>query len=1167
MKRMHSGAVAIAILGLATAAPAQVKYNRKTKEIKVEQTEHTKKLEKRDAQPAQAAPEITADKFYQIQAQIQGDIDELIREYKVQLAETPKEDEFFLKLGFRLAEAYSTKQRFHHGQAMEAQMKADKAPNKAEKDKLLAEHKKQKELSDGALKNAIVAFRGLMDNPHIDKYPQGDEIIFYYAFTLQQAGRNDLAGEIYKQLLKKFQGSRFVPDAYLYFADRYFEQRDLSNAEAFYTKVTQFPKSPLFPYAVYKRGWVYFNQRRTDEAMRAMRETVRLTQGEKTYEPMNRAAKKDFVHFYAEADAPVNVAYQAFQALDKTDYSFKMYTFLGAHYMDMGKADKAIYVYHHLIALKPRDPLVCEWQYNVARATMSAGTNTDKVRELSNLVKLYTAIKGWKPAMPQQNFDECRENAAGVTGELAMLWHAEGIKTLNFQTLGDAESLYHVYLDNFPDAENALTMQVNYAELLWNRAAMEKDSKMQPKRWEATAAEHSKVVQWKGVAEAQRKDSAYATVLAWKNALAVDVSTDVTEVSDAEVQKPEPIPEKEKKMMEAFQVYLTYITDKKDDERTQILFFTGRLYWRHRHYDEAVKYLSQVVNEAPEHEAALFAANLLLDSLNKAGRHAELGEWVKRMGANEKLMAAHPELKNTLGVLYVESIRKDAESLEKQKDYRACGFAYEKLQLENPNDPKINEILYNAAVCFKKAGMIGRAIAFRQKLTNRPGAEKDPLAQKAQFHLGDDYTSIAMYDKAAEMYEAFATRFAGEKDAPKALFYAQFFRRGLGQDQKAIENTESYVKQFAKKEAREAANAYYSIANIYEKNKETDKFVSHLDSYLRQWRDKGGVDLEIAAHVRAGEALWKQSCPKKGEKGSCIEITRERALRDAGRRGKRKATTAQTQCGDVSKNKIAVYERKPQLVKEAQSHFRKALDIWKRTGPGKISGKDEADKAQRTADAIRYAAAAEFYLAEAKYEEFLGLKFPDKLNFDPAKAAKMKESQKRFGKWFEDKTKMAAQISAQYGSIVDTATSGGANINAAQWAIAGAARMGQTLQNFSDALFTAEIPKDVQAYQDAVDAYCDELTNRADPLEKKAIEAFSFCLDSSNKLNWYNEWSQLCEGELAQIRPQDFPAAGEIRAQPYNVPAILDSQPIVGDNRVSGAGAAATAASAAEGGN
>ncbi len=167
------------------------------------------------------------------------------------------------------------------------------------------------------------------------------------------------------------------------------------------------------------------------------------------------------------------------------------------------------------------------------------------------------------------------------------------------------------------------------------------------------------------------------------------------------------------------------------------------------------------------------------------------------------------------------------------------------------------------------------------------------------------------------------------------------------------------------------------------------------------------------------------------------------------------------------------------------------------------------------------------------------------MNFDPGKPAKQKESLKKFKDWQAQKDKLAADVSARYRGVVDTATSGGININAAQWAIASAARMGQVLQNYSDALFTAEIPKDVQQYQDAVDAYCDELTNLADPLEKKSIEAFSFCLDSSNKLNWYNDWTILCEGELAQIRPQDFPAAGEIRTSPAYVPVSIDTQSII----------------------
>ncbi len=1150
MKRIHPARALAFALALGTmgagVATAQVKYNRKTKEIKVEQTERTKKLDARRGEEAEPEPTITADKFYRIQADLQTDYDELIRTYEEQLKEIPKNHEMALEYGFRLAEAYANKQRFHHAQVMEAVMKAEKSPTPAEKNKLAGEQKKHQQLETAALKNAVIRYGDLLKHPNIASYKKGDEVMFYYAYTLQQAGRPELAGEIYKQLLKQFQGSRFVPDAYLYFADRYFEDRDLDNAEAFYTKVTQFPKSSLYPYAVYKRGWVYFNQKRLDEAMKAMREAIRLSSTGDLYAPMNRAAKKDFVRFYAEADAPVNVAYQAFQGLDKTDYSFRMYGFLGDYYMDMGKADRAIIVFRHMMSMKPKDALVCEWQYNVARATMSIGSNTDKVKELSNLVKLYTSIKGWTPAMPPQNFEECRENAAGVTGELAMLWHAEALKTLNFQTLGDAEALYEVYLSNFSDASNALTMQVNYAELLWSRAAMEKDSKLQPKRWEATAAEHSKVVQWAGVSPEQRKDSAYATVLAWKNALAVDIGADAAGDRPEDAGKAQALPEKERKMIEAFDVYLTYITDKKDAERTEILFFKGRLNWRNGQYDEAVKYFSEVVNDAPESEVAQFAANLLLDSLNKADRPEELQEWVQRMHGNQKLMAAHPEIKTSLQELYVQGLRKSAESMEKQKRYRECGFAYEKLQKDNPNDPRINEILYNAAVCFEKANMIGRAIAFRNSLINRPGADKDPNAQRAQFQLGDNYTQIAWYEKAAEMYENYAARFAGEKDAPVALAYATFFRKGLGQDEQAIKDTELYVSRFNKKEPREAANAYYSISFIHEKNKDTDRLVSHLETYLKTWGSKGGVDLEIAAHVRAGEALWKASCPVKGVNGSCVEIKRERALRDSSKKG-RKVSKAQTQCGDVSKNKLTVHARKPALAKEAERHFKRALDLWKKSGPEKIVGKDENDKAIRTALTIQWTAAAEFYLTESKYEDFLAIKFPTNLNFDPAKQAKAKDSTKRFGKWLEDKQKVAAIVTNQYGTIVDRATKGGANVNAAPWAIASAARVGQVMQNFSDALFTAEIPKDVQQHQDAVDAYCDELTNAADPLEKKSIEAFSFCLESSNKLSWFNEWSQLCEAELAQIRPQDFPAAGEIRALPYNVPQTLDSQPIVAD--------------------
>jgi hypothetical protein len=118
--------------------------------------------------------------------------------------------------------------------------------------------------------------------------------------------------------------------------------------------------------------------------------------------------------------------------------------------------------------------------------------------------------------------------------------------------------------------------------------------------------------------------------------------------------------------------------------------------------------------------------------------------------------------------------------------------------------------------------------------------------------------------------------------------------------------------------------------------------------------------------------------------------------------------------------------------------------------------------------------------------------------------------------------------------------------------IASAARIGQITQNFSDQLFTAEIPKEVRATQmiegydlaqDKVDAYCDALTTAAEPLAAKSLEAFSACLSKSTELGWFSDWSKLCERELGQIKPEEYPTASELRGDPEQVAPVTDVEP------------------------
>ena len=71
--------------------------------------------------------------------------------------------------------------------------------------------------------------------------------------------KEDAARKYFKRLIKDYPKSRFIPYAFLSFGEYFFEQKELEDALKFYDKVMQFPESPVYGYAKYKEGWVYYN--------------------------------------------------------------------------------------------------------------------------------------------------------------------------------------------------------------------------------------------------------------------------------------------------------------------------------------------------------------------------------------------------------------------------------------------------------------------------------------------------------------------------------------------------------------------------------------------------------------------------------------------------------------------------------------------------------------------------------------------------------------------------------------------------------------------------------------------------------------------------------------------------------------------------------------------
>jgi tetratricopeptide (TPR) repeat protein len=1168
---MSKSKVAIVAVLLASSSGAwaqKAKYTRQQDvKVDVKLSDRVKPIVQKPQDKSEFKPELNADQVLSIEglvSTIRNEQEQILAQLIDSTPDTEVEEKS--DYYFRLGELYAKQQRLYRLKTAEALIAIDKAKTPAQKSQLQAVAKKSEDTAKSYLLKAVKTYKGLTDNEAFRNYPKMDMALFYYGYTLQGGKYMKEARAVYDKLLKNYPNSKYVPEAHLAFADYYFEQNQLADAEARYKMVLKFPKSQAYWYAMYKMGWIHLNLQRFQEALETFFQVAAATKNDKKQEVLNRASKKDFVRAYAE----IGKADKAFDAFKRVDdkFAFDMLAILADLYLEQGKSDKAIYVYRELMKKAPTNKNVCLWQYNVAHASLSmvGANNADKVAEIENLVRLYGALKG-KKVMPAAEAQECHDNAAAMSGELARAYHSESAKTKNPETLAYAEKLYKVYLDVFTDAEDYSQTQYFYAELIWSRAENEKNPRLATEMWENAAVAFTDVVKTGKVDAKLMKESAYAAVLGWKNALNVDPRAkqqvaDEEKGMDKKPGPPQPIPEREQKMLAAFDIYINYIKDPKDDELVGMKFLKANIYRRYNHFDEAFPIFTDILDHHKEHETAEFAANLMLDTYNRQGKYEEMLKLTEKLLADKKFLEGKDELHGVLDKIQATAARKAAEEAEKRlrariaelkgsKDYGMlveCGNMYLDIYNKNPEAADNDEVLYNAGVCYADGKSIGASIQMFNLLQKY--YPKSKITARAVARLGKAYGDIAFYDRASDKLEEYATKYAGEKDAYDAMSDAVFYRKGIGDDEKpgctvnkpcdAVSDTQYFVKTFSSKKVQEAANAQFSLTSVFEKSKDTDRVIKHLRDYLHQFGEKGGVDRVVIAHAKIGQILWHQSCPVPEQDGACVKITRERAVASKTQKKKKgkEVYVAPLQCGAESKIKLTVVKRDERKMKEALGEFSAAEKAFEKT-----SGKTGGDEG----GARYYYGLAKFAHADVEFEKYLDIKFPTNLNFGdgaPEHKAIKEKAQKRFNDWLTTKTKSAEAANGKYSNVLA--------IKDAANSIAAAARLGQISQEFSDQLFTAEIPKEVRATQmiegydlaqDKVDAYCDALTTAAEPLAEKSLVAYGKCLEKSTELGWFSDWSKLCEKELGQIKPEAYPTASELRGDSDEVAPIIATEP------------------------
>ncbi len=1099
----------------------------------------------------------------------------------------------------RLAEDYQELSTQLNGQAEDLEdnlFRARQAHNQAQIDDITRRQRGFRDQAATYRTALIAAFRRLVeDHPN---YPQMDRALFYLAFAYQDANDFNNARVVYRTLIQRFPQSPFVPNAYLSFAEYFFEQGQMEEARQFYERVLQVQdeSNQVYGYALYKMAWVLYNLQQFDESLNKFYQVIdygRAHPDSPSVTPLLRNARMELVTVYGAvfgtAARPLNTtnALNTFRryASDENN-AFEMFEKLAELYQDNGQWPNSIASYHTLMEQRSSSDKFCFWQYQVARAVVASQAKPAQLTEVQRLVDVYNAYRHNAQRSTEAK-NQCRDYAAREVFDVASHWHLEAIGrsaegqqqtrgTRDPHTMQMASQLYQVLIDQFPDFDQVTFPDYDRRDWpsLYRVSYYRADILRDQGNVQECGPAYDHVIEMNPHGE-YTEDAAYKAVLCYNDWFtqqfahaAQERPTRTTQVAattghghntqtDAQRRAadrvrlvPRDLNPQETGMLRAFTRYVCFVQPgttpdaNGDDPRTTMLTIKYRrayLYYVANHFEEAATLFHDVAHSDPTvpdpENLREISADLFLDSLNVMGDSwnpqrpacfdgmAEELPTLLQVFCTAQTRPQHEDFCHRVEDLQCQVLRKKAEALGATRQYRQAADEYVNIVRTHRECGRLDEMLYNAALDYDAANLLGRAMRVRERMVQLFLDRNSPWAQRALYRLAGNYHAIQVFSRAAALYEQYAeyvnthrqeatdaARRAHEaapnipledpvSQAADALRQATIFRIGLGEEDHALDDAQKFARYFGNDPSRrrDAANVVFSIGQIYVDRVARLKrqpvgsaddrhtrdvairtawgdVVRHYSNYMRTYAAQGTLDQQIQGAVALARGYWNQENER-----------------------------------------------------QAQQYFQQAVTAWGTAAEGQQSpgehtireqlGDAAGDAIEKSKDAV---AEAKFYLAELLYRRFMAQRLPTipgttRRAFDTWATT-------RLTPYIQERQGLLDQASAKYQEVIA--------LHVPNWEIAAASRLADMYYQFAQTIRTSPVPPDVQHNTDLLDAWNVMRDERTQPFMNTASTGFQACIRTSTAVHWFNEWSQLCERELNLIDRNRFPIADEVRVEP-----------------------------------
>ncbi|MBI2378296.1 MAG: tetratricopeptide repeat protein [Deltaproteobacteria bacterium] len=893
--RLAALCAVVAAVSFALVDDAEAKKKKKKKKADAD-TEQGTEGDKGETPPANsqkasvqavtaAGPTIKYELFRKkIEMQVAEKREEQIERIK-KLLDLGTKQEDIPNLKFRLAELYYEKSRFFFFRSQEADDKASAAKNESDKNLALEDKDRNNRESLEWTAKALELYAEIRKK--YPDYPQMPEVLFALGQSYWNEAKEQEAIEVYTELIKKHKDSPLVSDAWLAFGEFYFNQKMLKQALKAYELAAADKRSRVYGFAIYKQAWCYYNLGEWQNALTKFRATVFYSQmaGELSGEnkiSLAREAKKDFVKTYAHVGdskkAKIVIGDLLGEETCKSDECLKLLEQLAGLWVEQGYFDDAASIYKQMILLDPRNSRNPLFQAKVVDMVSRNRDRKATTREARELVELTNKTKkiveeqkltGDKATAAKANLEEAATLAEATIRKLAQLWNQEAKKTGQKPTYADSRMMYEDYLRLFPESKFTYEMRFQLGDLYYKLEEFGKAADA----YEATVKADP--------------DGKLLVEAANDNILAVEEHLKDLRLAAPELKgdKPATIHPERMKLIEACDRYVKFVPGDKADKLVSVKFKAAKMYYDHNQLDEAMKRFEEIVANNPKAEQAEVAAHLVADVYNLRKDWQTLYDTATRYLGTSDLVADREKLatdlkkfceyaKFALVQALEEKVKKNGDSLA------IVGQAYLDFQTEFPESDNADEALFNASVAFDQSGEKVRAEELRNKLLEL--YKTSPLRADVQFYIARAHEERAEYDRAGELFLAFAKDNATDKRARDALFNAAVFFAGTGKVKEANELRIEYLEKYGKQKGgeKEAATIYFSMAQDLERAGKLQQAANRFQEFYKKFAEEDNA-VEAMWHEAQ---VWRQlRQPKAAEKVESLIVGHHRRLKEKGK--------------------------------------------------------------------------------------------------------------------------------------------------------------------------------------------------------------------------------------------------------------------------------------------